>query len=187
MMETLQGKLETICRDIQGIVVIGSVGTVLLGLFFYWFCHRPLVAATEEYEGQYVKHVREVTEITNFQNAHLNFKEYREEVGKREKRVQEYLPADIGQGEFIQTIERLAIRNKMQLDRISPQKLVPGTQINCQPIQVGVTGSYFGLLKFLQGLQNGARLVVIENMSVKVNETNLAVDMLLNIYAVPAK
>lgn len=187
MLEIIQGKFKTVRCDAYHIIALGGAGTLLLSLAFYFFLHQPLSIAVEDYKAQAAKNAREVTVIANFQNAHLNFKEYQAEIAQREKRVFGYLPADMGQAEFILAIERLALRHKMQLETISPQKLVAGKDALCLPIKVGLTGSYFGLLKFLRGLQDGERLVSIRNMSVKVKETGLAVEMLLYIYAVPVK
>ena len=186
-MEKILGKLTTTCRDSYVIVAVGSAGTLLLGLLFYFCLHKPLAAGAADYARQAAQSASKVTQITNFQNAHLNFKEYQAEIDKREKRVRSFLPEDIGQGVFIISVERLALKNEMQLEMVSPQKLMTDTDKICLPLKVKLTGSYFGLLKFLQGLQNGERLVEVEDMSVTVKGDSLMVDMLLNIYAVPAK
>ena len=53
--------------------------------------------------------------------------------------------------------------------------------------KIRIVGRYFGLLKFLQGLQDGERLAVVKNLSIVSKGDTLESDMLIYIYAVPAK
>jgi len=181
------GKLKAGHSDIGHMIIISSLGTLIWGLLFYFFLHVPLSAATEDYRQQAVESSQVVTKITNFKNAHMDFLPYEAEIEKREKRVRGYLPASIGQGEFILAVERLALQNGMKLERIIPQQLVNGEDSLCLPLKVGLSGSYFSLLNFLQGLQQGERFVKVKDMSVKVEAGDMIVDLLLNIYAVPEK
>ena len=79
------------------------------------------------------------------------------------------------------------MRSKMELQMVTPQKSELQGDVFCLPLNLKLTGSYFCLLKFLQGLQEGERLAVVKNMSIEAKENMLSVTMLLDIYAVPVK
>lgn len=187
MMERLLRKIRAGSKDKGYVIILTLAGTLAGGLLFYFFLHKPLLAAAEDCNRQAAEAVREVTAVTNFQNAHLNMKEYRAELKKREQRVMQYLPENLSQGEFILYLERLAMRSKMELQMVNPQKSELQGDVFCLPLKLKLTGSYFCLLKFLQGLQEGERLAVVKNMSIEAKENMLSVSMLLNIYAVPVK
>ncbi|MCR5757666.1 MAG: type 4a pilus biogenesis protein PilO [Selenomonas sp.] len=180
-------KLPTIPSDICPVLGMGSLGVLLGGILFYFFLHMPLMAAAEDCRQQAAEAGRQVTQIVNFQNAHRDLPAYQAEIAQREKRAWGHLPATLEQGEFILAIERLAGQSRMQLELVSPQKELAMPDTLCLPIKIGLTGDYFGLLRFLRGLQDGERLVVVKDMSVAVKGAGLTVDMLLNIYAVPEK
>jgi Tfp pilus assembly protein PilO len=84
-------------------------------------------------------------------------------------------------------LERLALHNQMELHMVRPQKNISAEDNQCLPIKIRITGRYFGLLKFLQGLQDGERLAVVKNLSIVSKGDTLESDMLIHIYAVPAK
>lgn len=187
MMEKLLMKLRAGSKDKYYTIMLVLAGTLVGGLLFYFALHKPLRAAAEECNRQAVESLREVTAVTNFQNEHLDMKVYQGELKKREQRVMQYLPEHMSQGEFILYLERLAVQSKMELQAVSPQKSELQGDVFCLPLKLKLTGSYFCLLKFLQGLQEGERLAVVKNMSVEAKENILSVTMLLNIYAVPVK
>ena len=187
MRENMLMKFRTGSPDNVQLMLMGVAGTLLGGLLFYFILHKPLAAAAEDYARQAAVYTQEITAVTNFRNAHLQMKEYRTELGKREKRVLQYLPEQMKQGEFMLHLERLALHHKMELQMVSPQKNILQEDYACLPIRVRIAGSYFGLLKFLQGLQEDERLAVVKTMSVAAKGSTLESDMLIYIYAVPAK
>lgn len=187
MREKMLMKFKTGSRNNVQLMIMGLAVTLIGGLLFYFILHRPLNAAAEEYARQAAAHIQEITAVTNFQNAHLQMKEYRAELKKREQCVWQYLPEQMGQGEFMLYLERLALHNHMELQMISPQKNISAGDDQCLPIKIRIVGRYFGLLKFLQGLQDGERLAVVKNLSIVSKEDTLESEMLIHIYAVPAK
>ena len=187
MRENMLMKFKTVSQNNLQLLVMGLAVTLLGGLLFYFILHKPLTAAAEDYARQAAAHTQEITAVTNFQNAHLQMKEYRAELKKREQRVWQYLPEHMGQGEFMLYLERLALHNQMELQMVSPQKNISAEDNQCLPIKIRVAGRYFGLLKFLQGLQDGERLAVVKNLSIVSKGDTLESDMLIHIYAVPAK
>ena len=186
-MDKFLRKIQTYSKEDAYRIVASLAGTLLGGLLFYFALHRPLAAAAEEYARQAAETTQKITAVTNFQNAHLNMKEYRGELKKREQRVRQYLPESMEQGGFILYLKRLALQSKMELQMVRPQKNEPFGEALCLPIKLKLTGTYFCLLKFLQGLQEGERLAVVKNMSIISKGDVLEADMLVNIYAVPAK
>lgn len=171
----------------QSVLLIALAGTLLGVLLFYFVLHRPLVAAADDCVRQAAEATQEITAITNFQNAHLQMKEYRHELTQREQRILRYLPEKMAQGEFIQYLERLSLKSKVKLQMVSPQKSIAAGDDLCLPIKLKLSASYFGLLHFMQGLQNGERLAVVKNMVIRAEESVLDVEMLIHIYSVPAK
>ena len=187
MRDKMMMKFKAASQNNLQMMIMVVAGTLLGGLLFYFILHRPLAAAAGDYARQAAGHAQEITDVTNFQNAHLHMKEYRAELNKREQRVWQYLPEHMGQGEFMLYLERLALHNQMELQMVSPQKNISAGDSQCLPIQVRIVGRYFGLLRFLQGLQDGERLAVVKNLSIVSKGDTLESDMLIHIYAVPAK
>ena len=187
MRENMLMKFKTVSQNNLQLLVMGLAVTLLGGLLFYFILHKTLTAAAEDYTQQAAAHTQEITAVTNFQNAHLQMKEYRAELKKREQRVGQYLPEHMGQGEFMLYLERLALHNQMELQMVNPQKNIVAEDNQYLPIKIRIVGRYFGLLKFLQGLQDGERLAVVKKMSIVSKGDTLESDMLIHIYAVPAK
>jgi len=187
MMDKYWLKIMTCHEEKTYVLAMALAGTLIGVMLFYFVLHRPLAAAADDYVRQAAESTQEITAISNFQNAHLQMKEYRTELAKREQRIMQYLPEKMAQGEFIQSLERLALQNKVKLQMVSPQKSISDGDSLCLPIKIKLTGGYFGLLKFIQGLQDGERLAVVNHMEITAKEAVLDVEMLVHIYAVPAK
>ena len=186
-MKKLLLKFKQYGNDRHCLLLLVCAGTLLGAVLFYVALHRPLVAATDEWNRQADADKKAYTQVTNFQNTHLDMKEYRLDLSRRQKRVHQYLPDDMAQGDFLLSLERLAVQNHLQLENVSPQKSIQMEENCCLPVKIKLTGGYFALLKFLQGLENGERMVLVKNMSIAVKERALEVDMLINIFAVSAK
>ena len=186
-MEKLLRKIKQYGNDGHCLLILAGGGTLLGAVLFYFALHRPLAAAADECSRQALADRKAYTQVINFQNAHLDMKEYQADLGRRQKRVHQYLPDDMAQGEFVLYLERLAVRTHLQLETVSPQKCVQTAENLCLPVKLKLTGDYFALLKFLQGLENGERMVLVKNISIAVKERALEADMLINIFAVSAK
>lgn len=187
MLKKLLRKIKQYIDDGHCCLLLAGGGTLLAAVLFYFALHRPLAAAADECIHQAAADREAYTQVVNFQNAHLDMKEYQRDLGQRQKCVHQYLPDDMEQGSFILSLERLAVRSHLQLENVSPQKCVQTEDNCCLPVKLKVTGDYFALLKFLQGLENGERMVLVKNMSIAVKERTLEADMLLNIFAVSVK
>ncbi|BAL83737.1 hypothetical protein SELR_20290 [Selenomonas ruminantium subsp. lactilytica TAM6421] len=189
MMEKLLARLKKYRHGREGgtllwLLVLGTTG--LLSLFFL-LVHMPLKQAAQEYRNEASAAAGEVVVIGNFQNAHLNRKEYQAELDKRQQRAMLAIPDKMDMSRFIVEIERLAQQSRLQLQLIRPQKGNDDMDIACLSLRLCLQGGYFSLLKFMQGLQNGERLVQVHNVTVRTEGQDLVTDLVVNIYAVSDK
>lgn len=186
-MEKILSKWKNSKAGAERYGALALAGTVTLWLLFYFVLHRPLVDAAAEYRQQAGQAAAEVTSLVNFRNEHLQLQEYAQELGRRELRARHALPEDMAQGEFLVALERLAIRSQLRILSVSPGKVISQGESICLPLRLEVVGDYFSLLKFLQGLQQGERLVIVKNIAVKSDKDKkspLAAELGINIFAV---
>lgn len=170
------------------VIVMGlSVVSVLLILAFLLFVHLPLQKAVQEYQTEADKSAQEIIKIGNFQNAHLDYKKFAAELAEREKRAALALPDEMDQAGVIAAIENMAYKNHMQLRSIKPEKIMTGKKTECLPIRIELAGSYFALLKFMKELQNGERLAMVHDVSIKAEQGQLEAELVVNIFSVSAK
>ena len=187
-MRKILERLKNLDSKEKYFLLMGLAGTAFLWMLFYFVLHCPLQRAAMECRQESVQAAGEITVVTNFQNAHLQFKEYQGELAKREKRARHALPDKMAQGEFLSALDRLAVNSGIRIIAVSPGKITVSEESLCLPIRVHLAGGYFSLLRFMQGLQEGDRLVVINRMSVKQSkekEADLTVELGLKIFAVP--
>ena len=187
-MEKLGEKLKIPGSRGQRFFVLALAGTLLLLLFFYVVLHRPLQMAAADFRQQGAQAEKTVTAIANFQNAHLPLHDYQRELGRRERRARQALPGSMEQGEFLVALDRLAVRSHLRILSVVPGKAAADEGRHCLPVKLQLTGNYFSLLHFLQGLQQGERLVVINSLTVKQGkdrEDALTAELGLRIFSVP--
>jgi type IV pilus assembly protein PilO len=98
------------------------------------------------------------------------------------------LPGSLEQGNFLVALDRLAVRSHLRILSVVPGKAAADEGRHCLPVKLQLTGNYFSLLHFLQGLQQGERLVVINSLTVKQGkdrEDALTAELGLSIFSVP--
>lgn len=149
--------------------------------------HLPLQQAASEYRSEAAKASREINTVVNFQNAHRDRKAYQKELEARRQLAYQAIPENIGQASFLLDMERKAGQAHLQLLLIQPGELVQTDGRQSLPVHLRVQGSYFSLLTFMRELQNGERLVTVQDLGIKLANGQLQVDLLVNIYAVPDK
>ena len=171
----------------QTMLGLGAAATLCLLLLFFLAVHLPLERAAQEYRSEAAEAAGEIVTIGNFQNAHLDRKAYLAELNKRQERAWKALPEDLEQGKFIVYVERLAQQSHIQLQQVSPQKKAAAADKRSLSLHLRLQGGYFSLLRFMRGLQDGERLVAVNNMAVRVEGQELVTDLVVNIYAVSDK
>ena len=169
----------------KALLVAGMLaGLVVSGLVFYLFLHRPLQAETASRIHQAEGAAQEVSRIVNFRNAHLNDKEQRQALAKRQAAVDKALPDQLEQGLFLGELERLTRRCQLQLLALSPEPAEQAEGYKALTVKLRLQGSYFQLMAFLQGLRDGERLVTVKKMALQCAQGQIAGDLWLEIYAV---
>jgi type IV pilus assembly protein PilO len=187
MLEQWQLRLRNYQFTPKKIAAVGLGVSLLAGLGFYVFIHIPLQAAAQEMHGQAAAMAGQVTQIGNFSNAHINDKTYLQELDKRQAQVDKALPAQMTQGQFWAGTERLAQNCGIQLLGLAPQGVETGREYSTMAVKVHVSGTYYSLLAFLQGLRDGERLVTVKDMALQAQSGKIDGTLWLNIYAVSDK
>jgi Tfp pilus assembly protein PilO len=69
----------------------------------------------------------------------------------------------------------------------TPAPSGPGARLVVVPVKIGVTGSYANVMAFVGGLQSGARLYLMTELSVKTSQVSggFAADITGSVYALP--
>lgn len=186
-MEKRMEKLSIPGSRRQHFFVLALAGTLLLWLFFYFVLHRPLLMAAADFRQQGAQAERTMTAVVNFQNAHLPLKDYQQELGRRDIRARQALPAEMEQGDFLVALDRLAVRSHLRILSVVPGKAAADERYLCLPVKLQLAGDYFSLLHFLQELQQGERLVVVNSLTVKEGKDKdgtLRAELSLHIFSV---
>ena len=184
MTELWRQRLKDLNLTAGKMAAVAAAMSLLSALAFYYFIHVPLLAAAQDIHGQAQDMARQITRIGNFCNAHINDKDYLQELKKRQSLADKALPAEMQQGQFWAETERLAERCGIRLLGLTPERNEDGKGCSSMTVKVHISGRYFSLLAFLQGLRDGERLVTVKNMALQ--EKNVTIDgtLWLNIYAV---
>ena len=165
--------------------LITAAGVLILGAF-YFFVHLPLQDKCRANEAQASQLREERIAVQNFQNAHLNQEEYRQELAERLERADKALPSHLGQGEFLSRLQADALGTGLQLEEALPRER-QAVEENCValPVQFKVAGDYFQLLEFLQRLRGEERFYQLRQMKVKVKGKGsvLEAEMLIVMFA----
>lgn len=165
--------------------LITAAGVLILGAF-YFFVHLPLQDKCRANEAQASQLREERIAVQNFQNAHLNQEEYRQELAERLERADKALPSHLGQGEFLSRLQADALGTGLQLEEALPKErqAVEGHCV-ALPVQFKVAGDYFQLLDFLQRLRGEERFYQLRQMKVKVKGKGsvLEAEMLIVMFA----
>ena len=165
--------------------LITAAGVLILGAF-YFFVHLPLQDKCRANEAQASQLREERIAVQNFQNAHLNQEEYRQELAERLERADKALPSHLGQGEFLSRLQADALGTGLQLEEALPRER-QAVEEHCValPVQFKVAGDYFQLLDFLQRLRGEDRFYQVRQMKVKVKGKGsvLEAEMLIVMFA----
>ena len=189
MMKKLLARVKIHSGTHKAATMIGLAmgGTIGLLLSFFVLVHLPLRQAAQEYRNEAAEKAGEIVTVGNFQNAHLDRKAYLAELSKRQECAAKAVPDHMEQGKFIVYVQRLAQQSRIQLQQIRPQQKETDDDKHSLSLHLRLQGGYFSLLKFMRGLQDGERLVVINNMAVRLEGQQLVTDLAVNIFAVSDK
>lgn len=188
-MKRIMAQIKAYDLEHNGQVIVAALlaASVLSMLVFWAGVHLPLQEAVQDYRSEADKSAQEIIRIGNFQNAHLDYKEFAAGLAEREKRASLALPDELDQAGTITAIERMALQEHMQLRSIKPEKIMKEERTECLPIRIELTGGYFALLRFMKDLQDGDRLAMVHDVSIKVESAQLDAELVINVFAVPAK
>ena len=112
-------------------------------------------------------------------------KEAREEkLTKLKKRNFELLPIKMKTNQFLEQIERLMQSTNIKLISFTPQQKFNNEQYSKLSITILFSGSYKGVVKFIQYLDKLDRLITIDDLQiVSSNKDVLKVTSLISIYS----
>ena len=172
-------------KDVFAIVCC-SCSWMLAG--FYFFLHEPWQEEISQVRSEEFEEQQKILNVENFMNAHRDMNEFSQETAKHQEIAKKAMPEELEQGEFLEFLQRLALGKQIELVGVVPQKESQERNVTVLPVQVKLKCNYFQLLDFLQGLQQGERLVVINSLTVKQGkdrEDALTAELGLSIFSVP--
>lgn len=152
----------------------------LAGGIYFFQEQRAELLEKQEKAG---RNQREILQIENFMNAHLQEEDCAAELKKREELVQEQLPESMEQGKFLSMLQQKSLQHGAVLTEVIPGKARNLEQFAELSIETEVCGSYFQLLDFLEAMEQGGRFLRIENTKVKSENGTLHCRILFKIYA----
>lgn len=79
-------------------------------------------------------------------------------------RLKQYIPADKDTHQVLQRVALLANTSALTVSSLNPGEPVPHATYLRQPFTLNVTGSYTGLIQFLNGLDTDKRLFTVSNI-----------------------
>lgn len=141
---------------------------LLLSTAVYYFYHVPLQRELVQLRLDRRRTAQLVVDILNFRNEHGDLDDYLLALDEQRAVIDRALPEQLSQGEFIDYLQRTALEHKIRLLSISPGSVekTADARIVRLPIRILIECSYFTLLDFLKSLEDGERLICMENFSV---------------------
>ena len=150
---------------------------------FLIFPHAAWQAAAEQAHAEQADASQKIVAIENFMNAHGNMDEFCRELERHQENSLKAMPEELEQGKFLEFLQRMAIHSHVELMGVVPGEKVCERDLVRLPIQVNFKCSYFELLDFLQGLQEGERFLQVRNAKVHSDKGKLVCEIDLTIFA----
>lgn len=158
-------------------------GGLAVSLLVFLLVHQPLREAIGRLEDEAAVNRQIVTEVQNYQNAHLDREAFMKELTEAEQQADKALPEEMSQGNFISRLQRDALRAGLRLRQVQPQETVRLEDCRMLPVHVELEGNYFALLKFLRELGKDERFMQLRGLHISSEKGVLLCDMDIAIYA----
>lgn len=157
------------------LILIGVGAAVVLTALWYFALWSPQGKSLEKAKAEKVAAERTASELST-RLARLENLQANAEVLERDRALlATAIPSTDQLDAFILQVNDRAAKSGVSFISISPQQPTPGNQVAgaaAAPgaptpigLQIQVTGDYFALLRFMEQLRDGERLVTVENFS----------------------
>ncbi len=103
-------------------------------------------------------------ELENLQARYGNLADYAEKADERLTFAREFLPTNIDDEKFIDSLYQIAAGKKILINSVTVSE-IPGDEIQRHTIRVRLDADYISLLNFIREVLDGGRLVELANFS----------------------
>lgn len=158
-----------------------ACGWLLAG--YYLLLHEAWQGEEEREALEESEERRQILEIENFMNAHRDMEGFGREVAGHQATALGAIPEELQQGEFMEFLQRLALRNHIELMGVIPGREIREGEAIALPVQVRFRCGYFQLLDFMKGLQSGERFLQVRNARISSDHGSLVCRLDIAIFA----
>ena len=156
--------------------------SLLLGAAFFHICYAPQRAEIARIESEIREERESLMRVQNFMNA-SDAHAHEEALAARGVAAEKRLPKSMGQGSFLELLEREAQHEQLTLAAVVPGETAKEGGALRLPLEVEIDGDYFHLLAFLKELEKSERFVRMENAEIHSDDGRLHVKIRLSIFA----
>jgi type IV pilus assembly protein PilO len=158
-------KFENLPFNSQLAIMLVLAGA-LAGIFYVYYL-QGLVAQKSVLEGEVAKLESSVAQGTAVAAQLGRFKKELATLEARLDELRSILPAQKETPQILRSVLEMAALSELRIVRFVPQAVVPRGFYNDWPIQLEVEGNYDGLGAFFEKVGMAARLINIDNVSVR--------------------
>jgi len=161
-------KFQSLPSSYQILISVALAAGLTYVVYLYYF--QPMLDERSSLQSDVDK-----LEVEVAQGAAIagQLKKFKEEVARLEERLAELskiLPAEKETPIVLRGVQDMASSSNLKILRFIPKPTVPRAFYSDWPIELTVQGSYNSLGKFFEKISQYARIVNVNNISIKTNE-----------------
>ncbi len=158
-------RLENLSRSTQ--IVIFAALAVCLAVVFYMYFLKGRIAEREVLQAEVERLEIAVAQGAAIESQLKRFKEELVQLEERLKVLQEILPAEKETPLVLRSVQQMATSSDLDINKFTPQPIIPRAFHVDWPIVIEVEGNYNGLGMFFEKVSQSTRLIDVNNISIK--------------------
>ncbi len=164
-MALAEFKLENLPRRVQ----IAIVAALVIGLvaLAYFFSLKNLITNRTELREEVLRLELAVSEAAAVERRLADFKSELAALDARLEDLRRILPNQKETPEVLRTVQQMASESNLKIVKFVPQPVAPHAFYSDWPIAMELEGSYNALGRFFEKIGGYARIVNVDNISIK--------------------
>lgn len=164
-------------------MIVVAIGVALLSYLFYNLLIAPQREIIAELEAQRASDLVGLKLVDDFSRQHPQLEAYLSELDQKILRTDASLPSDPEVSAFVIQIQQAARDTQVEIFHIVPGTYLAKAGYYEIPVEVGVRGSFFKVVEFIQRCESLARFTSIAMVNIQAKQGVLECKIPLVIYS----
>lgn len=163
-------------------MIVVAMGVTLLSYLFYSGLIAPQRERITELEAQRASDLVRLKLVDDFSRQHPQLEAYLAELDNKILQTDALLPSDPAVSDFVIQIQQAARETQVEIFHIAPGVYLNKAGYYEIPVEVGVRGSFFQVVEFIQRCESLARFTSIAMVNIQAKQGVLECKIPLVIY-----